>query len=309
MGVARLTFWIWKANSIFYHILEVSIKLADAVDDNSMVSTWASAMTGIKKAINERLWDPAQKLFFDNDQNQTPSAIHPQDGNSWAIISGVADIDRAAAISTSLMNRWVRPYGAPAPEAGATVSPFASGFEVQAHYLAGFPERAIDLIEFMWADFMLDDPRMTNSSFIEGYSTNGNLHYSPYANDARVSHAHGWATGPTSALTFLGAGIQLTTAIGKRWLIQPRLGSLKRVTAGYETPLGEFSASWTTADGGGITGDFSTPTGTSGTLILPSGSATIVVNGPVGRVYPSSTSNDMLTFTNLRGGNYRIHQN
>lgn len=35
-----------------------------------------------------------------------------------------------------------------------------------------------------------DDPRMTNSSFIEGYSTNGSLSYAPYSNDARISYAH-----------------------------------------------------------------------------------------------------------------------
>ena len=29
----------------------------------------------------------------------------------------------------------------------------------------------------------------------------GELHYAPYSNDPRISHAHGWATGPTSSLT------------------------------------------------------------------------------------------------------------
>lgn len=207
------------------------------------------------------------------------------------------------------MNRWIRPYGAPAPEAGATISPFASGFEVQAHFLAGFPERAIELIEFMWADFMLDDPRMTNSSFIEGYSTNGDLHYAPYSNDARISHAHGWATSPTSALTFFAAGIQLTTAVGKTWLVQPRLGSLKRVTAGYESPLGEFSASWTAAGGNSMTGEFKTPDGTMGTLIIPAGSGYLVISGPKGPVSQSSESNGTLTFTNLPGGSYTIRSN
>jgi hypothetical protein len=284
----------------------MSLKLADAVGDRSVVNTWTSAMAGIKKAVNEHLWDPAQNLFFDNDRNQTPSALRPQDGNSWAIVAGITEADRAASISTSLMKRWVRPYGALAPEAGQTVSPFASGFEVQAHYLAGFPERAVDLIGFMWADFMLDDPRMTNSSFIEGYSINGDLHYAPYSNDARVSHAHGWSTGPTSALTFFGAGVQLTTAMGKTWLIQPRLGGLKRITAGYKTLLGEFSASWTAGKAESVTGEFGPPEGTSGTLILPKSKEILIVSGPNGRVFPSSTANDVLVFRGLPGGGYRI---
>ncbi|KAH8810797.1 alpha-L-rhamnosidase [Xylogone sp. PMI_703] len=296
-----------EANTILYHTLDMSLRLADALGDDSVANTWSSAMAGIKDAVNTHLWDPTQNLFFDNDKNQTSTAVHPQDGNSWVIIAGIAEADRAAAISTALMNRWIRPYGAPAPEAGPTVSPFASGFEVQAHYIAGFPERAVDLIEFMWADFMLDDPRMTNSSFIEGYSTNGDLHYAPYGNDARVSHAHGWATGPTSALTFFGAGIQVTSAAGKNWLIQPRLGDLKRITAGYKTSLGDFSASWTAVDGDNVNGEFKTPTGTSGTLVLADNKGNLLVSGPKGIVHPSTTSNGTLTFTDLPGGNYNVY--
>lgn len=287
----------------------MSIKLANWLGDNSTSSTWASAMDGIKAAVNQQLWDPAQNLFFDNDADQTASAVHPQDGNSWAIISGIVSSDRAATISASLMSRWVRPYGAPAPEAGATISPFASGFEVQAHFLSGFPERAVDLIEFMWADFMLDDPRMTNSSFIEGYSTNGDLHYTPYGNDARVSHAHGWATGPTSALTFLCAGLQLSSPAGKTWLIQPRLGALNHVTAGYETSLGEFSAEWTRTAVGAIIGEIKTPKGTTGTLLLPGSSGEdLVVEGSNGRVYPNNAVTGLSVFADLHGGTYSIRR-
>jgi hypothetical protein len=99
-----------------------------------------------------------------------------------------------------------------------------SRFELQAHYLAGRPQYAIQLIKRMWADFMLDDSRMTNSTLIEGCSTNGDVHYTPYANDPRISHAHGWATGPPSALTFCAAGLQITSAAGKTWRVAPGPG-------------------------------------------------------------------------------------
>jgi hypothetical protein len=62
-------------------------------------------------------------------------------------------------------------------------------------------QSALDLMRFMWGDFMLDDPRMTNSTFIEGYSTNGSLIYAPYPMSNRISYTHGWATGPTNVLT------------------------------------------------------------------------------------------------------------
>lgn len=260
-------------------------------------------MAGIRTSVNQRLWDPAQNLFFDNDTIQTAGSVHPQDGNSWAIIAGVVDAGRAANISNALKARWVKPYGAPAPEAGATVSPFVSGFEVQAHYLAGNPDYAVDLMEFMWADFMLDDPRMTNSSFIEGYSTNGELHYAPYSNDARISYAHGWATGPTSALTFYGAGLSVESGAGKSWSLQPRLGRLEHVTAGFETPLGQFVASWEAAPGSAPIGNFSTPETTSGSLVI---SEAVEVVGVDGLAKPSSSEDGMATYQDLEGGFYQV---
>lgn len=97
----------------------MSISLAEVVGDTASVGSWTRFLARIKEAVNDRLWDPTQSLYFDNDHNQSSNAVHPQDGNAWAIISGIANSGRASVISTSLMNRWVRPYGAPA-EAGAT---------------------------------------------------------------------------------------------------------------------------------------------------------------------------------------------
>ncbi|KAE8327042.1 Six-hairpin glycosidase [Aspergillus sergii] len=292
-----------EANAILYHTIDMSLRLASVVGDKSVISNYTAAMKSIKAAANTVLWDPSSSLFLDNDTN--PNGMHPQDGNSWAVIAGLADLDRAASISTALKARWVKPYGAPAPESPDVISPFVSGFEVQAHYLAGFPERAHELIEFMWADFMLDDPRMTNSSLIEGYTTDGELGYPQGGQPSRTSHAHGWSTGPTSALTFLAAGLELTGVGGRTWRIRPRLGGLERVTAGFMAPLGQFSSSWK-AKGDVVVGQFQTPEGTSGTLVLPGNGSDVVITGLNGTVSPSSTVNGTVTYTGLAGGRYTI---
>lgn len=257
-----------EANAILYYVLNIASNLASHLNDTSaFASSWPAIAAGIKTAANQQLWDPAMNLYRDND-TQPLTNLHPQDGNAWAIVSNLtSNSERASNISQALQARWGK-YGAPAPEAGETVSPFVSGFELQAHYLAGRPEAAVNLTKLMWGDFMLDDPRMTNSTFIEGYSTNGDLHYAPYANDPRISHAHGWATGPTSTLTFFGAGLQVTSAAGKTWLVDPQLGGLSSVEAGFQTSVGSFSAHTTVLQGGGMNVTFSTPTNTSGTVRL-----------------------------------------
>jgi hypothetical protein len=111
--------------------------------------------------------------------------------------------------------------------------------------------------------FMLDDPRMTNSTFIEGYSTTGELHYAPYVNDARISHAHGWATGPTASLTAYVAGLQLVSAGGEKWRVAPELGDLRHVDAGFSTSLGVFKAR-TEVGEKSVGMEFEAPVGTSG---------------------------------------------
>ena len=97
--------------------------------------------------------------------------------------------------------------GPPAPE---VVSPFISGFELETHFTANRTGAALSLIRGMWADFMLGDPRMTNSTFIEGYAVSGALHCSdPVAADPRLSLVHGWSTGPTGHLTVSAVALSL----------------------------------------------------------------------------------------------------
>jgi hypothetical protein len=104
---------------------------------------------------------------------------------------------------------------------------------------------------------------MTNSTFIEGFSADGSLHYAPYTNDPRVSHSHGWSTGPTSLMTFYVAGIHLTSSMGETWMISPTMGDLTTAEAGFVTPLGNFASSVAATNGVVSELNFSTPTGTT----------------------------------------------
>lgn len=279
--------------------------LAGVVNDTSDVSNWTTSAAGIPPAANSLLWDDETSLFWDND---TQKVLHPQDGNAWAVLSGVVNGTRAAAVSDALAGRWIRPYGAPAPEGGITISPFVTGFEVQAHYKVGRADRAVDLVGFMWADYMLDDERTTNSTFIEGYSSDGSLAYPAYPNgDQRVSHAHGWSTGPTSSLTFLGAGLQLVTAAGQTWKIAPALGGVESIQAGYETPLGQFAVDWCNTTNR-FTGSLQTPEGTTGSLeiAVTAGWTKLSLQGTGGTTEVDITGESLAVVNDIAGGTYNV---
>ncbi len=289
-----------EANSIFYYTINQGISLGRALgEDSTLLDSWAKSAADIKTSANRLLWDESAGLYRDNET----TTLHPQDGNSWAVVSGVADTEeKMTSISAGLAARW-GPYGAPAVEAADAVSPFISGFELQMHLLAGNASAALDLMRLQWG-FMLNDPRMTNSTFIEGYSSDGRLHYAPYTNDPRISHAHGWATGPTSTLTFFFSGIKLLSAGGQKWEISPVLGDLRNVDAGFSTNLGLFSSQLTAAEDGSVGSlVFTTPPGSTGSVKLPG------VSGSLTSTNGTSVSLVGGMARNLTGGTWTLQRN
>ncbi|KAJ0365028.1 hypothetical protein COL26b_012240 [Colletotrichum chrysophilum] len=291
------------------HNIENALTLAAILNATGETRNWEAVAAGISQAANNILWDESASLYRDNDTiaSESSTTSYPQDGNSWAIISRIANGKRAEAISDALKARWIRPYGAPAVEAGQTISPFATGFELQAHYMAGHPDYAVDLMEFMWADYMLDNPLMTNSTFIEGFATDGTPLYPVYDYNPRVSHAHGWSTAPTSLLTFHAGGLTMTSAVGRTWKVAPALGGLKAVQASYETPLGTFKTSWVNSTHG-LSGTFETPNSTTGELVMPlfTGTKKMVLKGPKGTQEVPLADPSSATVMGLCGGKYSV---
>ncbi|KAI5778766.1 bacterial alpha-L-rhamnosidase domain protein [Geopyxis carbonaria] len=285
-----------EANAILYHTLTLGATLATVLSEPNITSTYTALAASLRTAANSALWDADAGLYRDN----TTTTLHPQDGNAWAIKSLLAPPSRAAAISTALQKRWT-PYGPPAPEAADAISPFISGFELDAHFAANNTATALALMRSMWGDFMLDDPRMTNSTFLEGYSVTGELHYAPYKNDARISHAHGWATAPTAALTRDIAGMRVVAAGGQTWEAGPNPGDLLYAEAGFHTELGSFGSSWRKTSGGGLEWNVTTPAGTSGRIAVP-----VNGTGAVSVAWPNGTI-EMKEYTADEGGRWWMH--
>jgi hypothetical protein len=253
-----------EANAILYHTLNQALDLAHALNDTTQTANWTATASRIKSSANALLWDTTAGMYRDNET----TTLHPQDGNAWAIVSNLTQSSaQTRQISNGLASRWTR-YGAPAPEAADAISPFITSFELQAHFAAQNASAALALMRTQWG-FMLDDPRMTNSTFIEGYSTSGELHYAPYLNDARISHAHGWATGPTASLTVDVAGLRVRSAGGATWMVAPTLGDLKWAHAGFRTAVGRFEVETRVARGGAWTMAFEAPEGTVGDVQFP----------------------------------------
>ena len=260
-----------EANVILFHTLRTGARLAEWKNDTSLMATYTARAETLRAAIISQTYDEASGAFRDNNTNTT---LHPQDANSLAIMFDLlpGNSSEAASVSSVLTQNWT-PIGAEAPELPNNISPFISSFEIQAHFRAGQPDRALELIRRSWG-WYLNNENGTGSTVIEGYLTNGSFGYRNYQgymyDSAYVSHAHGWSAGPTYALTTYVLGLEVTEREGKEWRLAPMFGDLTSVEGGFATGLGKFSASWNVTEGGmGYEMEWAAPVGTKGEVVMP----------------------------------------
>lgn len=267
-----------EATSIMYYVMQNTFKMAGEILSDpyarEQFPRWKSLGDRMERGI-EILWCEELGLFGDNVGRRgcggSEEAI-PQDGNSWAIYSGIiSNTTRRLEMSTNLRKRWTK-YGAPAPEFPNVISPFASSFELLAHCAAGNHDAAVELMELMWG-YMLDGEGFTNSTCVEGYRIDGDIQYPAYWSSARNSHAHGWSTGPTMVLLTEILGITLETPLGRTWTVEPHLTKwLKDARGGFATELGRFEVVLRRMKIEGVGGvevlDLETPRGSMGTVVF-----------------------------------------
>lgn len=226
-----------EANAIMYRTLLAAGTFAEAAGDAATAAACAAKARALKAAVEAGgYWDAGAGLYRD----KPGSTLYPQDGNALAVWFGLTDdAARTAAIGTALAARWTR-TGALTPEkSGTSVHPFPGGMEVHAHFEAGLDRNALDLIRLEWG-YMLDAPQGTASTFWEGYRTDGTSDYS----GSYMSAAHGWSTGPTSALTFYLLGIAPDPHGAPTYRIAPHPGGVRYAEGQLTTPGGVVAVSW-----------------------------------------------------------------
>ncbi|XP_006455643.1 hypothetical protein AGABI2DRAFT_210102 [Agaricus bisporus var. bisporus H97] len=263
-----------EGNALFYEVLVTASDLAAQLDEIQQANRWSSKAISLKQRFNDAFWDEDAGQYKDN----LTTTLHPQDANSLAVVFNLTDSqEKNRRISEGLQTNW-NDLGPVPPELPDTISPFISGFELQAHFIAGEDKRAMDLLERTWG-YMLYTNISVQSTLLEGFTANGSLsyrYYRGYNNDpAYTSHSHGWSSGPTSTLTFYLLGLTVTSTRGQTWSFAPHLGTgVPAAEGGFETPLGRYDAAWSfdkDANGNDVFNiRIMTPQGTQGIVKLPS---------------------------------------
>jgi hypothetical protein len=217
---------------------------------------------------------------------------------------------KAASISQSLTRNW-NTYGAQTPEKSAAIGTFPGSMEVQAHFAAADDQIGLELIRREWG-YMINSPLSTHSSFWEGYINDGSFDYS----GTYMSHAHGWATGPTSALTFNVLGVSPDETNTRGYHFIPHPGDLTDVEGRLTIPVGPITASWR-HDLSSQTFDqqFIAPVNSSGTLGVPTFGHRIIVyiNGQLvwngdHAIHSDAHTDGRFVYIDLpSGGKFQVH--
>ncbi|KAK0184792.1 Six-hairpin glycosidase [Armillaria mellea] len=224
-----------EGNAILYKVLLTASDLANYIGDEFLSTAWKANATALKAKYNEAFRVEIAGMYRDN----LTMTLYPQDANLFAVLYNLTlSDDQEVAISEGLEKNW-NDLGPVVPELPDTISPFISRFELQAHFEAGQDNRALVLLCREWG-YMLYTNLSVQSTLLKGFTANGSLGYQAsrgYNYDpSYTSHAHGWSSGPTSALTFYILGLTVMSPRGATWSVSPHVnGGLPGAEGGFET--------------------------------------------------------------------------
>ena len=272
---------VTEYNILYYKALLDGAMLATAAGQTAQAATYTQEAAALKTAINTYLFNASSGLYYTSNTQTTGVA---QDANSLAVLYGVAppadDSSILAALKTDL---WTNQYG-PLPFTADTgnsqrISPYISGYELDARLAAGDNADADQLLTTEWGHMIAAGPDDTGTMW-ELVNNDGTPGFGSF-----TSLSHGWASTPTSALSGYVLGIQPVTAGYGTWLVQPHPGDLAWAQGQAPTPHGAVQVAWAGESGASqFSMSVTAPSDTSGTIAVPTygaASPIVEVNGQV----------------------------
>lgn len=258
-------------SALYVLALNRAADLADLLSKSSDASRWRQRAETVSKSFVDELWDPTANAFFDRKCSGSGCNAHAQDGNSLAILSGIANSTQAKSALTYLATALYHDYGNSFYDvfgdgivAGYSdlVYPFISYFETAARFAAGEVDSAFDQIRRMYGWMASNDPGVT---MWEGIGAGGKLY-----EDGFTSLAHAWSTGIVPLMTNYVLGVTPTKPGFATWSIKPHSGHLTWTRGEVPTPRGPLKTGWEKEENGFAVW-VEAPAGTSGTISIPVG--------------------------------------
>ncbi len=274
-------------NAGYARALDLAASIATWLGQRTAASAWLERIDPLAAAFSPAFWDPSVGAFKDTTDGPV---VHPEDGNAFAVLEGLATRAQARSALAYLMSHEWQPYGAAIADnntwdgfpwgdnASMRVYPFISYFEVIARFETGLDSSALALIRREWGYMLANGPKSTMWETIGPYG-------SPPV-DSVPSWDHGWSSGAAPALTNYALGVTPTAPGFGSYLARPHPGDLKWARGAVPTPHGPIRFSWAYGKGT-LTGRVVAPV--PGTLTLPAVGPATLDGKPIGKQKGSTT--------------------
>jgi len=226
-------------NVMYYWALNSASFLAHELGDDEASVGYISRAYRLSEVIQRELWDEKRRVFVDTTTDRRRA---PQDGNSLAIVSGLAGEpqDVKSILEYMRANMWEEwgssnvdtPYMRSTPgylPHNKRVVPFMNNYEVLARFMSGDGEGALELIRRCWGNMVSKEPGTT---FWEWMGRDGEVdnHY--------CSLCHGWSAGVVPLLSKYVLGIRPAGVGYSSYRVDPFLGDLDWVEGRVPVPGG-----------------------------------------------------------------------
>ena len=269
-----------------YHALRGAARLARAIGQDGPGAAYEAVAAFVKDEINATLFNTVDGIYYISNLIQGPNTV-AQDANAMAVLFRVAPIKKRASILQSIAAALDTPNGplafspdpAPQPLLSQLISPFISSLDVWARFQTGDADGALALIRKVWGHMRKGSAYYSGATW-EALAPDGTPATRESAGGTFQSLAHGWGSGPTTALSKYVLGARPIQPGYKTWLIEPQPGDLTWAEGRIPTPYGPISVKWKNASGR-FALDVVVPAGTRGTIGIPAphGRASVKVNG------------------------------
>jgi hypothetical protein len=247
--------------------LEQAAEVASWIDEPAQAQSWRRRASTLKAHFNAAFWDSSAGAYTDST---TGAVVHPQDGNVFAILAGLASTQQAASALNFLDTINHRGYGNAIADnnvwddpktwgilASKRVSPFISYFELLARFKTNTDDSALNLIRREWGYMLANGPKTTMWETIGPYGG---------SQGTQPSFDHGWSSGAAPALTSYVLGVRPTSPGFATFTIEPHTGISSSLvywaTGTVPTPHGNITVHWQFDNTGKLALNVHAPAGT-----------------------------------------------
>jgi hypothetical protein len=231
-------------NAQYVEALRLAARIAGWIGETALAADWTARAATTAAAFGPAFWDPAAGAYSDTTVDHS---THPQDGNAFAVLSGIANAAQATSALGYLAGHDWRDYGNTIVDADVwsgpswgwqanqRVYPFMSYFELVARFRSGLDASALDLLRREWGYMVKYGPGTM-------WETIG-----PYGGpptDIHPSYDSGWSSGAAPALTEYVLGVAPTSPGFATFTVHPHPGDLTQAAGTVPTPHGPIHVSW-----------------------------------------------------------------